>query len=74
VHDRGDRRRSSFSSSSPLSSSTSLRRFLVLFADGDVISGSVEGAGCLGGDGARDGVRAFPLSGVEMAGTRVAPV
>jgi hypothetical protein len=34
----------------------------------------VEGAGGLGGDGARDGVRAFPLSGVETAGTRVAPV
>jgi hypothetical protein len=71
---RSGERRSSFVSSSLLSSSASFCHFLVFFAGGDVTSGDAEAGGGVGGDGAGDGVQAFPLIGVATAGPRVAPV
>ncbi len=74
VVQRSGERRSSFVFTSLLNSSNSLRRFLVFLAGGDVTSGDREVAGGLGGEGAGDGVQAFPLSGVATAGPGIALV
>ncbi len=58
MQDRGERR-SSLSSSSPLSSFALLRHFLVLFAGCDLTSGDEEGVDGLGVDGVGDGRAGF---------------